>query len=162
MGRALLPAIPVGSNLAAKLSGLFLPETFSPEDKEAFLKSVLQRTEELKAQHTFSEDYLSEFLVNSDLLAQTVKLLEDTQNIPELLPEDIKSWNNSLGPGKGVCLQRQEFYKHQSPCEFPLEKVYTNFPGKPRYYVPKEVLVELRGLNRRVRSQVCLSFMSMA
>ena len=125
-------------------------------DLEGFLKFVLQKTEELslsKDGGSFSENFLSELLTHVDLLGKTTQLLHEIGDSSD--DDDNKRWNDLENVYTEI---EKDFislfieYHHKctrttTTCDLPLSKEITKGAGRPAYSIPKDVLVELRGLN---------------
>ena len=123
---------------------------------EGFLKFVLQKTEELslsKDGGSFSENFLSELLTHVDLLGKTTQLLHEIGDSSD--DDDNKRWNDLENVYTEI---EKDFislfieYHHKctrttTTCDLPLSKETTKGAGRPAYSIPKDVLVELRGLN---------------
>ena len=127
-------------------------------DVEMVLKRVLERSEEISTHQdplNDSENFLSELLTHVDLLGQTVQCLYEIGKIPPLNPDDLKKWKdlekNFLEIDREFInlynYYQQERTKTTVNCRLPSSTVQTGHPGRPGYYIPKEVLVELCGLN---------------
>ena len=124
-------------------------------DVETFLKYVLERSEEIgihQENRGDSETFLSELLVHVDLLGKTVQFLHEISNISSLDHQDGKKWKELEKVYSEVEKEFINLYNHcnydsASPCELPLSIVDTKRPGRPCFYIPRDVLVELRGLN---------------
>lgn len=92
-----------------------------------------------------------------DLLGKTVQLhvLHEIGNISSLDQQDKTKWKDlenvySEVEKEFVCLYNHcyyEFTRSTLTCELLFPTVDTKRTGRPAYHIPKEVLVELRGLN---------------
>jgi len=125
-------------------------------DVETFLKYLLERSEEIgihQENRGDSETFLSEILlVHVDLLGKTVQFLHEIANISSLDHQDAKKWKKvenvySEVEKEFINLHNHCNYDSVSPCELPLSIVDTKGPGGPCFYIPRDVLLELRGLN---------------
>jgi len=127
------------------------------DDVETFLKFVLERSEELsihRERQEMREDFLSDLLTHVDLLGKTVEFLHEIGNVPFLDSDDLKRWRDFEQVYYDietefikVCNHCHEESTKRTLSKLPLSIVDTGRPGRPGYYIPKEVLVELRGLN---------------
>ena len=128
------------------------------EEVETFLKYVLERSKEINGGLPYerrgsSDNLLNELLLHVDLLGKTVQFLHEIENISSLDQQEKVKWKDlenvySEVEKEFVCLYNN-FYFNQCTmtCKLPLLTVDTKRPGRPAYHIPKEVLVELRGLN---------------
>ena len=127
------------------------------DEVETFLKYVLERSKEINGgipheRRGNCENLLNELLLHVDLLGETVQFLHEIGNISSLDLQDKVKWKDlenvySEVEKEFVCLYNNYFTQCTLTCELPLLTVDTKRPGRPAYHIPKEVLVELRGLN---------------
>ena len=124
------------------------------KDLKTFLMCVIQRTDEIllhKDGLPFSENLLSDLLTHADLLGNTMQLLQEIC----YSCNDAKKWNDLVSVFSEI---EKEFislsidYSHKctrttESCDLPVVKVINKEAGRPAYFIPKDVLVELRGLN---------------
>ena len=118
------------------------------DEVEIFLKYVLDRSQEINGNiHQENrgdcEYVLSELLLHVDLLGKTVHWHEIGN--PSFDYQDKTKWKElervySEVEREFVCLYNHGCYQQS-------QKVERKRPGRPSYSTPKEVLVELRGLN---------------
>ena len=130
------------------------------DEVEIFLKYVLDRSQEINGSiHQENrgdcEYFLSELLLHVDLLGKTVHFLHEIGNMSSLDNQDKAKWKElervySEVEREFVCLYNHRYYQQS-------QKVERKRPGRPSYNIPKDVLVELRGLSfPGVRSRICL------
>lgn len=125
------------------------------DEVETFLKYVLERSEEINggAHHeSRGENFLNELLLHVDLLGNTVQFLHEIGNISSLDHQDKTKWKDLENvyfevEKEFARLYNQCYYESTLTCELLLLTVDTKRPGRPSYHIPKEVLVELRGLS---------------
>ena len=124
------------------------------DDIEKFLNFVLKESEEIglhRGHRDISENELSQLLKHVDLLGKTVQLLQEIGAII-VDANDSKKWEELANvyceiENEFICLYNHETTRTTVTCELPLLIEDTKRPGRPGYYMPKESLVELRGLN---------------
>ena len=130
------------------------------DEVERFLKYVLERSQEINDSIRHDnrgncEYFLSELLLHVDLLGMTVQFLHEIGNMSSLDYQDKTKWKElesvySEVERQFVCLFNQGYYESTRStltCQQQSQTVETKRPGRPSYNIPKEVLVELRGLN---------------
>jgi len=125
------------------------------DDVEKFLMFVIEKSEENRLRQEnrdVSENFLSDLLTHLDLLGKTVQLLHEIGNISSLSPEDTKTWHNLENVFSEIENEFIAMYNHVSTdttltCQLLIQKVNTKRPGRPSYFIPKDSLVELRGLH---------------
>ena len=136
------------------------------EGVEEFLAIVLKRSESLIQNRNTSEDFLAELLKHVDLLGNTVQLLQEIKDIVvDANEEDSGNWQHLVNvyreiENKFIGLYHQEETLITVTCRLPLLVEETKRPGRPGYYIPKESLVELRGLNfswSKISKMFCVS-----
>ncbi|CAB3984915.1 hypothetical protein AC249_AIPGENE5997 [Paramuricea clavata] len=122
------------------------------DDVEHFLEFVLKRSEEISLQE--NEDILSELLKHIDLLGRTVQLLEEIRDFVVNAGEpDSGKWQQLVNvyceiESEFICLYNREATRITVTCQqLPLLIEETKCPGRLGYHIPKESLVQLRGLN---------------
>jgi hypothetical protein len=125
------------------------------EDVEVFLGIVLKRSKEicLLANRNTSSDFLSGLLKQIDLLRKTVQLLQEIKDIVVGDGEcDSEKWQHLVNvygeiESELISLYHQEVTRITVTCQLPLLTEETKLQGRSGYYIPKDSLVELRGLN---------------
>ena len=101
------------------------------------------------------EYFLSELLLHVDLLDKTVHFLHKFGNMSSLEFQDKTKWKEpesvySEVEREFVCLYNHGYYdstRSTLTCDQQLQTVERKRSGRPSYNIPKEVLVELCGLN---------------
>ena len=127
------------------------------DEGETFLKYVLERSKEINGgipheRRGNCENLLNKLLLHVDLLGKTVQFFHEIGNISSHDQQDKvkrKDLENVYCEVEKefVCLYNNYFTQCTLTCELPLLTVDTKHPGRPAYHIPKEVLVELCGLN---------------
>ena len=116
---------------------------------------VLAITERSQDNRGNCEYFLGELLLHVDLLGMTVQFLHEIGNMSSLDYQDKTKWKElesvySEVERQFVCLFNHGYYESTRStltCQQQSQTVETKRPGRPSYNIPKEVLVELRGLN---------------
>lgn len=126
------------------------------EQVESFLWFVVDVSRKLddkrKERELNHEDFLCDLLRHLDLLGKAIQFLNGLRNL-NLDPDDLKSWKEMEDVFSKIEKEFLTLYKyhneqaakHHSSLSVSVKK--TGAPGRPSFFIPKELLVELRGLN---------------
>lgn len=121
--------------------------------KYTLLKSVVAESCKFPLIKEFNEELEASLLVHLDLLGKTVQLLEGVSELSDLDGEDVKSWKDilevfsSIEKGFNILYAKHLEESSKRYAKLPLSKFVCTGPGRPRFNIPKELLIELRGLN---------------
>ena len=123
------------------------------EKVQSFLASVLMESCKLQLKRKECDDFMADILAHIDLLGKTVQFLAGILDLPDVDTEDIKSWKNIYDVFSAIekgfiqlyTLQQEESLKRY--VKLPSYVLESDGPGRPKFHISKELLVELRGLN---------------